>query len=125
AVAQLAAGRSFDQVAATLKASPEPARYVARGTPELPVELRDALFAAARPAPDRPVRQALQLEDGSVALFEATASRTQSDMDIPQLVELRSQRELERYTRRDIEAYIAAVVAAARVRENPQAFIVQ
>jgi peptidyl-prolyl cis-trans isomerase D len=125
AVAQLAAGRTFDQVAATLKASAEPARFVARGTPELPVELRDALFAAPRPAADRPVRQALKLEDGSVALFEATASRTPSDMDIPQLVELRSQRERERYTRRDIEAYIATVVNAARVRENPQAFIVQ
>jgi peptidyl-prolyl cis-trans isomerase D len=125
AVEQLAAGRSFEQVAATLKASPEPARFVARNTPDLPVELRDAVFAAARPAADRPVRQALKLEDGSVALFEATASRTQSDLDIPQLVELRSQRERERYTRRDIEAYIATVVEAAKVRQNPQAFALQ
>jgi peptidyl-prolyl cis-trans isomerase D len=125
AVTQLAAGRTFDQVAATLRASAEPARFVARGTPDLPVELRDALFATPRPSAERPVRQALKLEDGSVALFESTAARTESLLDIPQLVELRSQRELERYTRRDIEAYIATVVDKAKVRVNPQAFALQ
>lgn len=122
AQAQLAAGRSFDQVAGSLKATAEPARYVSRGAPDLPVELGEALFSAPRPTDENPVRQALALEDGSVALFEATDTRVASQLDIPQLVSLRTQRELERYTRRDIDAYISSVVRDAEVRTNPEVF---
>lgn len=123
ALQSLEGGRSFDQVLATLKARAEPARFYARGAPDLPVEVRDALFAATRPAPASPVRQALKLDDGSVALFVATDSRAGATLDVPQLIDLRTRRELERYTRRDIEAYIRSIVAGARIRENPSAFI--
>jgi peptidyl-prolyl cis-trans isomerase D len=123
ALQSLESGRSFDQVAVALKSKAEPARFYARGAPDLPVEVRDALFAAARPTADSPVRQALRLDDGSVALFVATGSRAGAELDIPQLVELRTRRELERYTRRDIEAYIRTIMAEARIRENPDAFI--
>lgn len=119
---QLAQGRSFDQVAATLNAKAEPAAFVGRGSPELPVEVRDAIFAASRPAPDMPVRQALKLDDGAVALFQASAWRSEPMSDNPQLVALRAEREQGRYTRRDIEAYIAALLQTAKVRVNPQAF---
>lgn len=123
AINDLAGGKSFEQVAASLKVKAEPARYIGRGSPDLPVELRDAVFAAPRPQEAAPVRQALKTEDGTVALFQVTASRVQSVLDVPQLVELRTQRELQRYTRRDIEAYINSVVGDAKVRENPSAFI--
>lgn len=122
AVADLEKGASFAQVAARLKGKAEGPRFISRGSPDLPVELRDALFAAARPQPGKPVRQALKIEGGGVALFEATNSRVQTLLDTPQLVEMRSTRELRRYTRRDIEAYLDDVVSAARVRKNPQAF---
>jgi hypothetical protein len=36
---------------------------------------------------------------------------------------MRTRRELERYTRRDIEAYINNVVAEAKVSENPAAWV--
>jgi peptidyl-prolyl cis-trans isomerase D len=123
ALQELQGGRSFDAVAASLKVKAEPARFYARGAPDLPVEVRDALFAAARPSPGNPVRQALRLDDGSVALFVATDSRAGAALDVPQLVEMRTRRELERYTRRDIEAYIRTLVDEARVRTYPQAFI--
>lgn len=123
AVRELEAGRSLEQVAAKLKAKAEPAKFFARGAPDLPVEVRDALFAAARPTPENPVRQALQLDDGSVALLVATSSRAGAELDVPQLVELRTRRELERYTRRDIEAYIRTIMSEAKVRENPAAFV--
>ncbi|MDQ2640741.1 MAG: peptidyl-prolyl cis-trans isomerase [Pseudomonadota bacterium] len=123
AVDELAGGKSFEQVAASLKVKAEPARFIGRGSPDLPVELRDAVFAAPRPQDAEPVRQALKTEDGTVALFQVTASRVQSVLDVPQLVELRTERELQRYTRRDIEAYINSVVGDAKVRENLSAFI--
>ena len=122
ALAQLEQGRSFEQVAATLNARPEPARFVSRGAPDLPVELSEALFDAPRPAAEAPHREALRLEDGTVALYEATGSRVASQLDIPQLVSLRTQRELQRYTRRDIDAYITGLVDDAKVRLNPQVF---
>jgi len=123
AVDDLAGGKTIEQVAASLKVKAEPARFIGRGSPDLPVELRDAVFAAPRPQEGAPVRQALKTEDGTVALFQVTGSRVQSVLDVPQLVELRTNRELQRYTRRDIEAYINSVVGDAKVRENPSAFI--
>lgn len=122
-VEDLAAGRSFEQVVSGLKAKAEPARFVARGAPDLPVELRDALFAAPRPTPEKPVRQALALEDGSVALFQSTATRTGAMLDVPQLVQLRSDRELQRYSRRDVNAYIDSLVEDAKVVRNPDALL--
>ena len=122
AVAKLGEGRSFEQVAGSLKIKAEPAKYVGRGSPGLPVEVRDAVFAAARPAPDKPLRQVIKLEDGSVAVLEVTAWRVQSLSDNPQLVALRAEREMGRYTRRDIEAYIGGVIDAAKVRINPDTF---
>ncbi len=122
AKAQLESGRSMSQVAAQLKGKAEGPRYVSRNAPDLPVELAEALFESPRPSADAPVREALRLEDGTVALFEATDTRVGGQLDIPQLVSLRTQRELQRYTRRDIEAYISALVRDAKVRENPAAF---
>ncbi len=122
AVAELDKGANFAQVAAKLKAKTEGPRFISRGSPDLPVELRDALFAAPRPEAGKPVRQALKIEGGGAALFEATGTRTETVLDNPQLVDIRSRRELQRYTRRDIEAYLADVVDSAKVRKNPQAF---
>jgi peptidyl-prolyl cis-trans isomerase D len=122
AVAELDKGTSFAREAARLKTKAQGPQYIGRGSPDLPVELRDEVFARARPTPDRPVREALKLEDGTVALFEATNWRVQSLSDSPQITEIRSQRELQRYTRRDIEAYLTDVVDSAKVVKNPDAF---
>jgi peptidyl-prolyl cis-trans isomerase D len=123
ALNDLTAGRNFDAVVAALKLKPEPAKYYARQAPDLPVEVRDAVFAAPRPAPASPFRQALKLEDGNVALVVATDSRAGEALDVPQLVDMRTRRELERYTRRDIEAYIRAILAGSKIREYPAAFV--
>ncbi len=122
AEAELAKGTPFSQVAARLKSKVQGPTFVGRGSPDVPVAVRDALFAAARPAPGMPVRKVVRVDGGSVALFEATSSRTQSLSDNPQLITLRTDRELRRYTRRDVEAYMADVVGSAKVRKNPQAF---
>jgi peptidyl-prolyl cis-trans isomerase D len=122
AVAKLAAGETFDKVAAGLKAKAEPARFVGRGSPDLPVEIRDAVFAAVRPVAGQPFRKALQIEDGSVALVEVTGSRVQPMADNAQLEKMRSERELQRYSRRNADGYVAEILKSARVRKNPQAF---
>jgi peptidyl-prolyl cis-trans isomerase D len=121
-VPDLQKGADFAKVAARWKAKVDGPRFVGRGSPDLPVEVRDALFAAPRPAPGKPVVQALKVEGGGVALFEVTNWRVQALSDNPQLNDIRSQRELQRYTRRDLDAYIASIVEAAKITKNPQAF---
>jgi peptidyl-prolyl cis-trans isomerase D len=122
AVADLGKGTSFAQVAARLKGKAQGPQFVGRESTELPAELRDALFAAARPGPDRAVRQAIHVADGAVALFEATNWRSQPLSDNAQIAQLRSDRELQRYTRRDIQAYMEDVMSSARIVKNPDAF---
>ena len=119
---RLAAGDSLEKVAASHKLSASAAQFVARGTPEVPVEIRDAAFALPKPQPGTPQRQALKLEDGTAALVEVTAVRTASLTANPQLQGLRAQRELQRYAQRDVEAYLDALVAQSKIRKNPQAF---
>jgi peptidyl-prolyl cis-trans isomerase D len=122
AVARLGAGESFDKVVAGLRAKAAPARFVSRGSPDLPVEIRDAVFAAARPAAGKPIRQAMKVEGAGAALVEVTAARTLPMSDNAQLLRLRSEREQQRYARRNADSYVAEIIKAARVRRNPQAF---
>jgi len=122
AATKLKAGEAFDPVAAALKVKAEPARFVARSAPDVPVELRDAAFALPRPAEGKPQVQAVKLESGAVALLQVTSSRVKEFSDNPQLQQLRTQRELQRYTVRELDAYLADVVAKAKVTRNPKVF---
>lgn len=123
AMAELEQGAAFSQVvAARLKGKVEGPLFVGRSSPDVPAALRDALFAGMRPTPDNPQRQVVEIEDGQVVLYESANWRTQSLSENPQLVQLRSDRELQRYMRRDVEAYIDDVVSSAKVRINPDAF---
>ncbi len=52
-------------------------------------------------------------------VFESTRTQAQGVLDNPQLVELRSRREQQRYTNRDIEAYLADVVNCGQGSQEP------
>lgn len=122
ALARLNSGETLDVVAASLKVKAEPAKFVARGAPDLPVEVRDAAFAMPRPEPGKPLRRAVSLDDGAVALLEVSAIRVPTLSDNLQIQQLRARRELERYSRRDMDAYLEEVMKAAKVKRNPQVF---
>ena len=123
AVTKLKAGAKFDAVLAEFKVKADPARYVARSAPDLPVQLRDAAFAGLRATADKPHVEAVKVDGGAVALLAVTGSRVQSLTDDPQLQQLRAQRELQRYSVRDLDAYVGDIVSATKVRKNPQAFL--
>jgi len=122
AAARLKSGEDFDKVAATLKTKPEAPRFVARSAPDVPVELRDAAFALPRPEAGKPQVQTVKLEGGAVALLQVSGSRVREFSDNPQLQQLRTQRELQRYSLREVDAYLTEVVSKSKVRRNPQAF---
>jgi len=86
------------------------------------VELREAAFALPRPLAGKPEVKAIKMEGGAVALLQVTGSRVKELTDNPQLQQLRTQRELQRYSVRDLDAYLAEVMAKSKVRKNPQVF---
>jgi peptidyl-prolyl cis-trans isomerase D len=122
ALVRINSGESLDAVAASFKVKPEPAKFVARGAPDLPVELRDAAFALPPPVAGKPEHRTVSLEGGAVALLEVSAVRVPTLTDNIQLQRLRAQREQARYSQRDMDAYLEEVMRAAKVSRNPQVF---
>jgi peptidyl-prolyl cis-trans isomerase D len=117
---KLQGGASFDAVAQELKASADPAHFVGRRDPSIPAPVRDAVFAAARPA-GKPVFQALSLGDGGAAVVAVTAVRTAAARD-PEAQGDRVAQETERMGTDDARAYLDEVRRTADVRKNPKAF---
>jgi peptidyl-prolyl cis-trans isomerase D len=122
ALARINAGESLDAVAASLKLKAEPAKFVGRGVPDLPVELRDAAFALPPPVAGKPEHRTVNLEGGAVALLEVSGMRVPTLSDNIQLQRLRAQREQARYSQRDMDSYLEEVMRAAKVSRNLQAF---
>ena len=117
---KLQGGASFDAVAQELKASADPAHFVGRRDPSIPAAVRDAVFAAARPA-GKPAFQALGLGDGGAAVVAVTAVRTAAARD-PEAQGNRAAQEAERMGTDDARAYLDEVRRTADVRKNPKAF---
>ena len=123
AVQRLNAGESFDKVIADLKLKSEPARYVGRVDPGLPVQVLEAAFAGRAPSADKPVRQALPLDEGGAALLSLTGTRVaDAAANDPRLQAQRMAREQQRQGSLVTEAYLTALVKAAKVTKNSKAF---
>ncbi|HEY0767141.1 MAG TPA: peptidyl-prolyl cis-trans isomerase [Steroidobacteraceae bacterium] len=118
--AALESGTSFDAVAQQLKLTADPAHFVGRRDPSIPVQLREAVFAAPRPA-GNPVFRALTLGDGGAALVAVTRVRTAAAHD-QQTQANRALQETERQGTDDAMAYLEEVRRTAQVRKNPKAF---
>jgi peptidyl-prolyl cis-trans isomerase D len=119
-LARLTAGEDLTKIAAGLKLSAEPAKFYGRSDPELPVEVRDAVFNASRPTPASPIRQVVKLQDGA-ALLEVTAVRVPNDQEAggflsQQLV----QRELQRRGTATVDAYIGELLRNSKIEKNAQ-----
>jgi peptidyl-prolyl cis-trans isomerase D len=122
ALARLAGGESLDKVAAEFKLKAEPARFVGRADPGLPVQVRSAVFAGVRPEAGKPVRKVVKLDEGGAAVLEVTAVRTGPEGDNAQLRAQRLQSELQRHGRVETEAYIGEIVRTAKIKKNLKAF---
>ena len=117
---KLEGGTSFDAVAQELKLSADPAHFVGRQDPSIPAQVRDAVFAAPRPA-GKPVYGALSTSEGGTAVFAVMAVRTAPAHD-PQQQASRAQQEAERAGTDEATAYLQEVRRTAEVRKNPKAF---
>ncbi len=117
---KLEGGASFDAVAQELKVSAEPAHFVGRQDPSIPAQVREAVFAAPRPA-GKPVLRELSLSDGGAALVAVMGVRSAQAHD-QEMQASRARQEADRLGTEDTTAYLEEMRRTADVRKNPKAF---
>jgi peptidyl-prolyl cis-trans isomerase D len=120
AQARLEGGTSFDAVAQQLGVSADPAHFVSRRDPSIPAPVREAVFAAPRPA-GKPVFRSLALENGGAALLEVTQVRAATAQD-PQALAQRALQQGRAQGTGAVLAYVDEMRRTADVRKNPKAF---
>jgi len=118
---KLNAGASFDEVVRAFAVTAEPAHFVGRTDPSLPVQIRDAVFRAPKPAA-KPVYRALPLSEGGAALVAVTRMRTRGEVTDSKADAAAAQKVLVRQSAGAVEAYMEEVRRTADVKKNPKAF---
>lgn len=121
AVKRLETGAEFDQVTKTLGVNAAPAAYIGRSDPQLPAQVRQAAFAAARPN-GKPVFVALALDDGGAAVLAITAAKAGTAGANPQNDEQLINQYLTRDRDGDMRAYVLELQRRATVKRNPSIF---
>jgi peptidyl-prolyl cis-trans isomerase D len=116
-LARLEAGEDLAKVAAGLKLEVEPATFRGRSDPELPVEVREAVFNAPRPTAGKPMRRVVALDDGA-ALVEVLGARVPEGQEAELLRSQLAQREIQRRGAATMDAYIAELLGAAKIEKN-------
>ncbi|MEO7775526.1 MAG: SurA N-terminal domain-containing protein [Steroidobacteraceae bacterium] len=123
ALAKLKGGEPFDKVLREIGATAAaPTRYVDRGDPELPVQVRDVAFASPKPVAGKPMYQLVELDQGGAALVELSNVRIAPDDGNKDLKQQRVQQELQRHGAEEADAYVNEMVRNAKVKKNLQAF---
>jgi peptidyl-prolyl cis-trans isomerase D len=121
AVKRLEAGAGFDEVVKTLGISAAPAAYIGRSDPQLPAQVRQAAFAAPRPA-GKPVYNALALDNGGAAVLSITAIKPGTPGANPQNDEQLVTQYMKRNREGDMRAYLLELQRRATVKSNPTIF---
>jgi peptidyl-prolyl cis-trans isomerase D len=120
AVKRLSAGDGWDAVAKSLGVPTQPAKFVSRTDPAVPVDVRRQAFEAPKPEP-KPVYRNFALADGDAAVLAVTALRDDPSLD-PQQGEGQLRLQFAQQSASgEAQSYAAAARADAKVTVNPQA----
>lgn len=121
AVKRLSDGADFESVVKSLGVTAAPAAFVGRSDPQLPVQVREAVFRAPHPG-DKPVYQSLELDNGGAALFALSAVRAGAAGTNQQNDEQLAMQFKNRDRDADISAYMLELEQTAQVKRNPNIF---
>jgi peptidyl-prolyl cis-trans isomerase D len=115
---RLMAGASLDAIAKEMKLSVTPAAFIGRGDPQPPAQVRDAAFAASGIGPDKPVYEAIAMDEGGAAIVAilsvrpgAPGGNAANDQQFMLGVG-------QRHAQADVLAYLAEMQRLATVRRN-------
>ena len=120
AVQRLGAGESWDAVAKSLGAAPQPPKFVARTDQAVPIEIRREAFEAPKPGA-KPVYENLSMGDGDSAVVAVTAVREDPSGDAQQQDAQLRRQFAQQTASGEAQSYAAAARADAKVTLNPQA----
>ncbi|HXL97025.1 MAG TPA: peptidyl-prolyl cis-trans isomerase [Steroidobacteraceae bacterium] len=121
ALNRLEAGAGWDEVAKSLGVKVSAAAFSGRSDPQLPAQVRQAAFAAPRPA-GKPVYRALALDNGGAALLAITAIKAGTAGANPQNDEQLISQYMRRDREGDMRAYLLELQRRATVKTNPTIF---
>jgi hypothetical protein len=120
ALKRIAGGEKLEDVAKSLNATVEPARFISRGDPSIPAALRTAVFDAPRPT-DKPVIRQASLDEGA-AVYVLTRTRVADTSVNPAMVKQQNESLLQRAAEGDVAAYVIEARRKAKVEKNPRVF---
>jgi peptidyl-prolyl cis-trans isomerase D len=124
ALKRLDGGESLEAVAKGLGVTLEPERFIGRGDPSIPAQIRQAVFEAPKPTAGKPVNRVLPLEAGGAAIVSVSAVRTgvaPVDANL-QLRETRVRELTDRRAKETVTAYLDELRREAKVEKNPKVF---
>jgi peptidyl-prolyl cis-trans isomerase D len=121
ALKRLEGGEKIEEVARSLGVTAEPLRFVGRGDPSIPADLRTAVFEAPRPT-SAPVTRMATLDDGSSALFVLTRTRVADAGANPAMTAQQNAQLLQRVASGEVAAYIEEAKRHAKIVKNPKVF---
>lgn len=121
ALKRLEGGEKIEEVARSLGVTAEPSRFVGRGDPSIPADLRTAVFEAPRPS-GAPVTRMATLDDGSSALFVLTRTRVADASGNPAMTAQQNAQLLQRVAGGEVTAYIEEAKRHAKIVKNPKVF---
>jgi peptidyl-prolyl cis-trans isomerase D len=116
-----AGATSWSQVATERKLKTEGPKYVNRSEATLPIEVRNALFAALKPD-SGPRYQSVPLGNGDAALLAFSGVRQDASAEAAQDQQNRERGMNARVGMREVSGYIKAVRADAKVTKNSKVF---
>lgn len=123
ALARVRAGEALNEVARAYGVTAESPRFVGRGDPSVSAKVLEAAFAARRPAPGKPVAEAVTLDrDGGAAVLLLTQARVAPQTDNSALRTQRIQQAAQQAGRSDAAAYVLELRRQADVEKSPNAF---
>jgi peptidyl-prolyl cis-trans isomerase D len=123
ALARVRAGEALPEVARAYGVPAESPRFVGRGDPSVSAKVLEAAFAARRPAPGKPVADAVTLDqDGGAAVFLLTQARVAPQTDNSALRQQRIQQAAQQAGRSDAAAYVLELRRKAKVEKSATAF---
>lgn len=123
ALARVRAGEALSDVARAYGVPAESPRFIGRGDPSVSAKVLEAAFAARRPAPGKPVAEAVTLDkDGGAAVFLLTQAKVAPQTDNSTLRQQRIQQAAQQAGRSDAAAYVLELRRKAKVEKSANAF---
>ena len=121
AVKRLTAGAAWDEVMKSVDAKAAPAAFIGRSDPQVPAQLRQAAFAAPRPA-GKPVYVAVTLDSGGAAVLAVSAVKAGTPGANSQNDEQLVAQYMGRDREGDMRAYLQELQRRATIKTNPTVF---